>query len=331
MTTGTDVESELERLEGRIAKTPDSLELRVAALRLYLRPEWRADPWRAQHALEFVRRFPREYVARSPLVHLHPADAPGAFHQMGALWRAHAAAHPDDADILRGHASFLATHDSEQARSMLTRATHVHQDDGELWVDLAGLAESPAERLACLLEARRTDAEIPALNAQIVQAALAVGDLELVEATARELLREVDVAREAHGDRLRWRDLGEAMWARADSVCDTPGDASDLVFAIFGASAAAHWGHTGLGIVALRRRDVAAAKAHLAESADVGASPGLSSAGPSFLLARELFEAGERDAVRAYAEQCAAFWDSTELGAVIGALDAGMPPTFPNA
>ncbi len=66
--------------------------------------------------------------------------------------------------------------------------------------------------------------------------------------------------------------------------------------------------NTILGRVALREGDTEAAKAYLLESADTTESPQLVSFGPSFLLARELLERGERDAVLQYLDAVATFW-----------------------
>ena len=52
-----------------------------------------------------------------------------------------------------------------------------------------------------------------------------------------------------------------------------------------------------------------AAKTHLLAAADVDGSPVLGSFGPNMALAKELLEAGERDAVLAYLDACTRFWE----------------------
>ncbi len=63
-----------------------------------------------------------------------------------------------------------------------------------------------------------------------------------------------------------------------------------------------------LGQIALSKGDVREAKKHLLASADSKGSPQLNSFGPSFILARELAEKGERETVIAFLDSVARFW-----------------------
>jgi len=63
-----------------------------------------------------------------------------------------------------------------------------------------------------------------------------------------------------------------------------------------------------LGQIALSKGDVREAKKHLLASADSKGSPQLDSFGPSFILARELAEKGERETVIAFLDSVARFW-----------------------
>ncbi|MFZ4526803.1 MAG: hypothetical protein ACOYOE_15075 [Chlorobium sp.] len=66
--------------------------------------------------------------------------------------------------------------------------------------------------------------------------------------------------------------------------------------------------HSLLGRIALREGDMAAARRHLAESGQTPGSPQLDSFGPDFVLAGELLQKGERDAVLAHLDKVAVFW-----------------------
>ena len=66
--------------------------------------------------------------------------------------------------------------------------------------------------------------------------------------------------------------------------------------------------HSLLGRIALREGDVAAAKRHLAESGKTPGSPQLNSFGPDLVLAGELLQKGERDAVLDHLDKIAVFW-----------------------
>jgi len=69
-----------------------------------------------------------------------------------------------------------------------------------------------------------------------------------------------------------------------------------------------HQGHTLLGRIALRRRNIPQAVEHLLESAKTPGSPQLNSFGPSMVLAKELLAAGESESVITYFELCRSFW-----------------------
>ena len=89
--------------------------------------------------------------------------------------------------------------------------------------------------------------------------------------------------------------------------------------------------NTILGRVALREGDIEAAKAYLLESADTTGSPQLNSFGPSFLLARELLERGERGAVLQYLDAVATFWAKpAELERWRNEIKAGKNPNHRN-
>ena len=66
--------------------------------------------------------------------------------------------------------------------------------------------------------------------------------------------------------------------------------------------------HSLLGRIALREGDVAAAVRHLAESGKTPGSPQLNSFGPDFVLAGELLQKGEQNAVLAHLDQVGVFW-----------------------
>ena len=71
---------------------------------------------------------------------------------------------------------------------------------------------------------------------------------------------------------------------------------------------AIHDGHEVLGLVALRRGNLDEAKRQLLLAGDTPGSPQLGSFGPNMLLAKELLERGERDAVIEYFRRCGRFW-----------------------
>jgi hypothetical protein len=99
--------------------------------------------------------------------------------------------------------------------------------------------------------------------------------------------------------------------------------------------------HSLLGRIALREADLTQARHHLEESGKTPGSPQLNSFGPDFVLARELLEKGEREAVLAHLDRVEAFWakpdrnppgpltghHQKELSAWRQAIQAGQIPT----
>lgn len=67
-------------------------------------------------------------------------------------------------------------------------------------------------------------------------------------------------------------------------------------------------GNTILGRVALKEGDLEHAKEYLIKSAETPGSPELNSFGPSFILAKELLQEGEKEIVLNYLDLIARFW-----------------------
>jgi hypothetical protein len=89
-------------------------------------------------------------------------------------------------------------------------------------------------------------------------------------------------------------------------------------------------GHMVLGQVALRRGDIASARQHLLASGRTPGSPVLSSFGPRMSLAKELLDAGERQAVLEFLGLCGKFWltDFGKLTQWSAEVEQGRVPNF---
>ncbi len=115
----------------------------------------------------------------------------------------------------------------------------------------------------------------------------------------------LQVAREAIASATRYAD----DWSRGNAI---------------------HFGHTVLGLLALRDGHVAEAIEHLHAAGATPGSPQLNSFGPTMHLARELIRRQEHQAVLHYFQQCRRFW---KMGAVWldlweKKLRRGVAPTF---
>ncbi len=93
---------------------------------------------------------------------------------------------------------------------------------------------------------------------------------------------------------------------------------------------AVHDGHVTLGLVALRRDDIATARRELLEAAQTPGSPQLNSFGPDMTLANELLKHGEREAVLEYLTLCRKFWKvgGSRLDSWSDAIRKGETPVF---
>jgi hypothetical protein len=110
---------------------------------------------------------------------------------------------------------------------------------------------------------------------KLAPAALAANKAEKAQAYAQELLR-----------------LGETQ----SRFVDASGQAT-------------HIGNLILGRIALMTGKVSKAKDHLLAAGRAQGSSPLKTFGPNMLLAKELFEKGERDVVIEYFDLCAKFWE----------------------
>jgi hypothetical protein len=307
------VKPDLHRLDERLRAEPESEELRKEILSACLTPELEGSALRIRHVAEYVRRFPRGIFARCPFTHINPVTFPEAFQLVEEIWLDQHSQHPNDPAIARGIALYVAAADRELAAVILRETLSINCSDVHAWLDLGRVAPEPTERLRALLEARRLGAAQTNLLAWIARAALETGDLAAALDAGTELLSLVRQARLAHGDELDCLERGAARWERARSRCADDAEARLLVKAIADHANHKHWGHTALGVVALRNGDVQAAREHLLHSAHVVGEPRLSSYGPSFLLARELCVKGDWEPVSDYLSACQAFWQPEPL------------------
>ena len=321
---------DLQTLEERLRAEPESEELRKEMLHACLTRELEGSALRIRHVSEYLRRFPRGIFARCPFTQIDPVAFPEAFRRVEDIWLELHSEHPSDPAIARGFALYVASADRQRAAEILREALQANPDDAQVWLDLGRVDPESTERLRALLEARRLGAVQTNLLAWIARAALETGNLAAAEGAGNELLSLVQAARRAHGEKLDWTERGSACWEKARASCPDDTTARALVKAIGDHANRKHWGHTALGVVALRKGDVAAAREHLLHSAAVVGEPRLSSYGPSFLLARELCGCGERQPVDDYLRACEAFWETQLLGQWRQELQDGQLPEFPD-
>lgn len=319
----------LEELEAQLEREPDSESLRRQLLVEYAGPLLANHPRRAEHIVEYVRRFPRTEAARCALVQVHPETSAAAFRQVEGEWLRHSQERLEDPEIARGFALFVAALSSERALGILRAALVAQPGDPALWADMGLVCQSPLERLLYLREAKRLGASQATLLVWIARTALDAEDFVTAEQSARELLGLVERARSLHGDRLDWLDRGHDLWLRARAAAGADGRARGLVSAIQQHALRKHAAHTTLGVLAAWRGDLPGACQHLRDSAAVAAGVGPPSPGSSFRLARELCQRGEWNTVVEYLSACEHVWESERLHAWSAAVARRTAPQFP--
>jgi hypothetical protein len=93
---------------------------------------------------------------------------------------------------------------------------------------------------------------------------------------------------------------------------------------------AIHFGHSVLGLLALREGDLNLAVDELWKSGETPGSPQLNTFGPTMQLAKELLQAGHTNPVLTYFKQCRSFWrmGSTWLDLWESKVVSGQVPNF---
>lgn len=319
----------IAKLEEQVLADPDSRDLREELMSEYVGARLLDSPRRYEHILWYVRHHPRHNFARCPLAHIHREEAPEAYDAVERAWRSHLDDKPNDGLIVRGLAAFIVAAEWQQALAMLEGFLQTNPSDSEAWLDLGRMQRDPAKQLTHFQEARARGSVHPNLAVWIARSAIRADDRTTAERAGHELLDRAAGLRSRYGDQMDWLEHGRELWAKARAVTSRDGEARGLVHAIAEHAFHKHWGHTALGIVAVRSGQIDAAAAHLHESAAMPGDYRVSSYGPSFDLADELCTHRRWSDVAKYLEACAAFWDSELLQALRAEVELGRHPEFP--
>lgn len=325
-----DLPAEVSKLQEAVRLSPSSRTLRAKLLQAYVSDAaLRGHPDRIEQVLWHVCNRPRDSLTRSPFAHLYPSDSAEGFARVEQAWASQHASAPDDAQIACGYACFVAGRDAAEALLILQRFVERDPKHPEVWMDMGRIAENPAERLRLFLQAQERGASGATLREFIAASAIDANNMDAAQAIGRELLEHAERVRAIYGEALDWKEEEGALWSRALEHCH--GDrscASELISARSDHANDKHWGHTNLGVVALRANDQLCALTHLRASGEVVGNPRLRSYGPSFELARELCAVGFRSEVDAYLVACRAFWQDECIEAWREELANGKVPEF---
>ena len=134
--------------------------------------------------------------------------------------------------------------------------------------------------------------------------------------TARELSKAKAKLDSATNEYERWVALGDfGFWSVDAGEFDTAQRSAEELLAHaekcksdWNYGNAMHKGNLILGRLELKKGNREKAKAYLIAAGKTPGSPQLDSFGPNMMLAKELLEAGEKDAVLEYFSLCGVFW-----------------------
>ena len=229
---------------------------------------------------------------------------PALYAQSKAQWLARVEAAPDNVDVLEGAANFFMIRDRALSEQLLERARALQPDNFQWPMKLA--------------QVHRLNAADGDLN----EARLALVEMErayeLTPDKERRFPPDLAVMAFEAGDLAKARAYAERM---IDGR--SPNPPSDF-------GSAVHKANLVLGLVAVRDGRVADAVKFLHASAATTGSPALGSFGPNMMLAKELLELGERQAVLTYLEMCRTFWKmgGERLDRWTQEVQAGVVPNF---
>lgn len=167
---------------------------------------------------------------------------------------------------------------------------------------------------------------------------MAYSDVPMELNAAQRLSESKSALKAATEEYDRWLALGDiAFWSvDAGELAEATAHAEELLQLAkrytndWNYGNAIHKANLALGRVALRNGNKEAAIRYLHLAGQTRGSPQLNSFGPNVLLAKELLEAGEKDAVLKYFDLCGAFWqfDWGALSIWKEMIEAGRRPNF---
>jgi tetratricopeptide (TPR) repeat protein len=293
-----------DELEADLRKSPEKIDPRLTLIGYYSsNGKTPLDRQRLRtHVLWMIENHPEHPATAEPSLRDLPGDSEGNA-QILALWNKNVESRSDDVAVLKDAEKFFFSKDAAAADQLIHRIAEKEPNNREWPNELAQLYRMfgiPGQNI-----------DDPAQRA--------------VESYKRVLeLTRNSQAREG---------LAGEMAQASFKVGDFP--AASALAKIFLRSkdrTAPQRANTILGRVALRSGDVADAKQYLLASSGPEAAADVAFSGPSMVLAKELLERGERDAVLLYLQNCLSLWPRGEnvLQIWISEIEKGKTPNFGN-
>jgi len=296
--------SKAVELEADLKKTPDKIDDRLVLIGYYTtNARTSMDHLRLRtHVLWMIENHPEHPATAEPGLRDLPDDTDGNA-QILVLWNKNLESHGDDLAVLKDAEKFFFGKDPGEADQLIHRIAQKEPNDKQWPGELAALYRMsgiPGEHIddpgARAIESYKRVLE---LTQNVTGRESLAGDM------AQAAFKVGDLAGAAELAKIHLRSRDRSALQRSNTI---------------------------LGRVALRSGDIAGAKQYLLESSGPLAAKDVSVSGPTLVLAKELLQQGEREAVLQYLDNCLSLWPRGEgvLQLWIADIKNGKTPNFGN-
>lgn len=299
------------KLEAKLEAAPNDLESRLRLLGYYFRARRAGGEARLKHVLWMIRHHPDSRIAANPELHVNQILEREAYSQAKAVWLEQVDKDDVSAAVLGNAARFFLLSEQSRAEELLKKAQTLEPHAGE-W----------SEQLGHLYMLRMTSAR-------------GNNRRELANLSLAEFERAADQHQEERARFHLLPDLAKTAFEAGDAGKANRYATTLLELAQdeqheWNAGNSIHHGNLMLGRLALQSGDIEKAKSYRLAAGQTTGSPQLNSFGPNMMLAKELLERGETQAVLEYFEACSKFWKhgANRLNAWREDVEAGAIPEF---
>ncbi len=299
---------EVEEMERQLEAHPDDVAARTRLLGYYFGKQYSDPTIRKalnQNILWLIENAPEAEVLSLPYGHLDKIMDGSAYEKGKALWIAHMESRKDNVRVHAHAANYCTQHDKDVACRCYTHLMELEPKNPK-W---------PAQYGQLLmLDARHADPASAKTNAAMA--------LEFLEAAYQlESLMGKDPLRKNLAEAALMAGEHATASKYAESMLNLPGVGWNSGNNI-------HYGNIILGHLAMEQNKVEEASSRLLLAGKTKGSPQLDSFGPNMTLAKALLDAGEKDSVLAYLEECRRFWkmDRGRLDTWSQAIKSGGNP-----
>jgi tetratricopeptide (TPR) repeat protein len=296
--------SKADELESNLRKDPGKIDDRLTLIGYY---SWNGHEGMEKlrlrsHLLWMIKNHPEHPATAEPSLRDLPDD-PDGNNQVLELWQQNLTSRPDDLAVLKNAEKFFFSKDPSVADRLIHRIAETEPANAQWPAELAQLYRMFG---------------IPGENIE-----------NPTERAMEEYNRVLALTQSPAARRALSGDMADAAFKIGDFPL-----AAELAKIYLKSSdrPAVQRANTILGRVALRADDITSAKRYLLDSADSGAARDIALSGPILVLAKELIERGEREAVLQYLQGCLTLWPRGEaiLRIWIAEIQEGKRPNFGN-